>query len=126
MQSIWVSRPGIETEIVIDWKGFVQSGRSGVELEAGDRLHVLLGPKTEPDASESSEAIVPKHWPFPTVHAAEPGHLYVVIDGGPDGRQVGVVHFNGQSVLELLGDIDEVKSDNVHASGCVPGSQWRR
>ena len=88
------------------------------------------------DAEETSEPPLSNPFqqlaltPFPTVPSSEPvetpdvmpqtllrddsRNIYVIVDGGADGRQVTAIHFEGQSVLDLIADTDSVKADNVN------------
>lgn len=91
---IWVTRHAPDGSggfqvISIDWKLLMQTGQSGVDLEAGDRLSLTLRPETADS------------------------NVYVVIKGGSEGEEVSMIPFNGQSVLDLIGDLDGVTADNV-------------
>lgn len=91
---IWVTRHTPDDNggfqvISIDWKLLMQTGQSGVDLEAGDRLSLTLRPETADS------------------------NVYVVIKGGSDGAEVYMVHLHGESMLDLIADFDAVNADNV-------------
>lgn len=106
----------------VDWKAITEQGHtaSNYLLEAGDRVYVCVDAVKDASSSGKCERPTPSQIPeIPGILAsraiAGQPIIWVIVHGGADGQQMGIVPFEGQSVIDLIADLNDVTDTNVEA-----------